>query len=148
MERSSRMKQLSLGILNGGRIERRPKRELRRRQVSLFTQSGACLAMRVRVANTVVSRFIGLLARKELAHDEGLLLVRGGTVHTFGMRFAIDLVFLDREMRVEAFSRDVRPWRISLAPPRTAFVLELPAGRIGSIKLNAQERLVMRTRLS
>jgi uncharacterized membrane protein (UPF0127 family) len=118
----------------------------RLRLVALFKPDGECVAGRVRLAKTMLSRFIGLLARNRLAPDEGVLLCPGGAIHTFGMRFAIDLVFLDAELRVRAFCRRVQPWRISLAPPGTAFVLELPAGRIDHTKLSAMERLVMRSR--
>lgn len=114
------------------------------RLVSMFTSKGDCLAERVRLANTVLSRSIGLLVRRQLAADEGLLLAPGGSIHTFGMRFAIDVIFLDAELRVRALSRRVRPWRISLAPPQTAFVLELPAGRIDEVRLDCSEPLVLR----
>jgi uncharacterized membrane protein (UPF0127 family) len=114
------------------------------RLVSMFTAKGECLARRVRMANTLLSRSIGLLARSQLDGDEGLLLAPGGSIHTFGMRFPIDVIFLDAELRVRALSRRVHPWRISLAPPRTAFVLELPAGRIDEMKLDCSEPLVLR----
>lgn len=114
------------------------------RLVSMFTSKGECLAGRVRLANTVLSRWIGLLARRQIADDEGLLLAPGGSIHTFGMRFSIDVIFLDAELRVRALSRRVRPGRISLAPPRTAFVLELPGGRIDQVKLDCSEPLVLR----
>lgn len=127
------------------RSEERRRDQEQRRLVSFFTQDERCLAREVRIASTVISRFVGLLDRAGLATDEGLLLAPGGTVHTFGMRFPIDLVFLDAELRVNAFCRRVQPWRICLAPPRTSFVLELPAGRIDAIKLHAEDRLALRS---
>lgn len=121
------------------RAHRRP------RLVSVFRPNGECLAGRVRIARTAFSRFLGLLMRSRLARDEGMLLAPGGSIHTFGMRFSIDVVFLDAGFGVKAFCRHVRPWRVSLAPPATAFVLELPAGRLDEIKLNALDRLILRS---
>ena len=142
------MGHVATGVRAGGVrwvwFRERRRQKLRRRLVSLYSVGGECLASRVRVARTVLSRFVGLLARNGLASDEGLLLVPGGAIHTFGMRFPIDVIFLDAEFRVAAFCRRVQPCRIALAPPRTAFVLELPAGRIDALRLEAKQRLVLR----
>ena len=52
------------------------------------------------VARTSFTRMRGLLGRRGLAEGEGLLLQPAGSIHTFFMRFPIDVVFLDREQRV------------------------------------------------
>ena len=82
----------------------------------------------VHVANTFWSRFVGLLGRRTLAQDEGLLFVPGASIHTLGMRFPIDLVFMDASMKVLRVVADVRPWRFVFAPRRARFVLELNSG--------------------
>ena len=84
---------------------------------------------RVRFANNFMSRCIGLLNRSGLADDEGLLFAPGGSIHTLGMRFAIDVVFLDARFTVLQVQVNVKPWRFALAPARTRFVLELGASR-------------------
>ncbi|MFN3653003.1 MAG: DUF192 domain-containing protein [Armatimonadota bacterium] len=71
---------------------------------------------------------LGLLARPPLKPGEGLWLVPGGSIHTWGLRYAIDVLFLDRDLRVLRVARGVRPWRVALAPRGTAGVVELPAG--------------------
>jgi uncharacterized membrane protein (UPF0127 family) len=69
----------------------------------------------------------GLLGRTGLESGEGLLLRPCGSVHTLFMRFAIDVVFCDRDLAVLAVRPDVRPWRTAGA--RGAKVtLELAAG--------------------
>ncbi|MGH8175593.1 MAG: DUF192 domain-containing protein [Steroidobacter sp.] len=101
--------------------------------ISLGTADGRCIAHDVRIADTLVARSIGLLRERSLAEHQGLLLVPGGSIHTLGMRFPIDVVFLDRRMRVLNLAPNVAPKRFRLAPAGTARVLELAAGRIAQV---------------
>jgi len=82
----------------------------------------------------------GLLGRKELPDGEGILLRPAGSVHTFFMRFPIDVVFLDRDLRVVSVARDVPPWKARGARGAKA-VLELAAGEIARRKLVAGDAL-------
>jgi hypothetical protein len=79
------------------------------------------------VAATPFTRLRGLLGRKSLPSGQGILLRPAGSIHTFFMRFAIDAVFLDDELRVVAIAADLRPWRAAGKRGARA-VLELPAG--------------------
>ena len=79
------------------------------------------------VAETPLARTKGLLGRRALGEGEGLLLRRTWSIHTFFMRFPIDAVFLDREMRVVSLRPDLKPWRAA-AKRGAKSVLELPAG--------------------
>jgi uncharacterized membrane protein (UPF0127 family) len=83
---------------------------------------------RVRIASTFLQRCVGLLATKSLAPDEGLMFVPGGSIHTCGMRYPIDVVFLSEHLDVLEVVPHLQPWRLALAPPRTEFVLELASG--------------------
>src|SRR5215207_4523882 len=65
----------------------------------------------IAVADTRRTRMKGLLGRRSLEPGEGLLLQPAGSVHTAFMRFAIDVVFLDRDLRVLRVAASVRPWR-------------------------------------
>lgn len=96
--------------------------------MDLMTAQGALLA-NVRIASTFCSRLVGLLARHSLAPAEGLLLVPGGNVHTLGMRFPIDIVFVDAHFVVLKVATAVRPYRHVSAPRGTWGALELRAGR-------------------
>lgn len=82
---------------------------------------------RVVVARSFGARCIGLLARSALSHGEGMLFVPGGGIHTFGMRFALDVVFLGERFAALAVAEGVPPWRCISAPRGTHFVLELLA---------------------
>lgn len=87
------------------------------------------IADRVQLAGDGRSRRKGLLGRERLAGGEGLWIVPCEAVHTFWMRFAIDLVYLDRKHRVLKVRTHVGPWRMS-ACLRAHSVIELAAGTI------------------
>ncbi|HKU14547.1 MAG TPA: DUF192 domain-containing protein [Steroidobacteraceae bacterium] len=104
--------------------------------VALRTAEGRWIAHEVRIACSLRSRWLGLARERSLATRAGLLLspARGG-IHTLGMRFAIDIVFLTPQMRVLRLAPRVPPWRVLLAPRGTGRVLELAAGQIASTSL-------------
>lgn len=81
----------------------------------------------VDVPETGRERARGLIGRGALAPHDGLLLRNCRSVHTFGMRFAIDAVLLDRDDRVLRIVR-MRPRRILLPRPQVRHVLEVAAG--------------------
>ena len=85
------------------------------------------------VADSGPKRNKGLLGRDRLSPGEGLWIVPCEAVHTFAMRFAIDLVYLDRKNRIKKLSSDVPPWRLSACLSAHS-VLELPAGTIRDTK--------------
>src|SRR5688572_22492650 len=88
------------------------------------------LATTVRTASGFVTRLVGLLGRKRLGAEEALLLTPCRGVHTFGMKFPIDLVFLDETGSVVATLEGLRPWRLSPVYRRAHSVLELRDGTI------------------
>lgn len=87
------------------------------------------LAHSVELAGDRSHRRKGLLGRKSLPDGEGLWIVPCEAVHTFFMRFPIDLIYLDRGHRVVKTRTNVGPWRLS-GCLRAHSVLELPAGTI------------------
>ena len=81
------------------------------------------------MATNPVSRFFGLMGRKELPAGEGLLLRPCASVHTMFMRFPVDVVFCDGDLRVLGVAAEVPKWR--MRSQRGAKVaLELAAGEI------------------
>lgn len=96
-------------------------------QGTLRNENGDVVCERCTVARTPLARMRGLLGRSGLAPDEGLLLQPAGSVHTFFMRFPIDVVFLDGERRVLRVASAVRPWRTAAAR-KAREVVELAAG--------------------
>lgn len=86
-----------------------------------------CVADRVATADTSAARMRGLLGRSSLDPGEGLWIVPCESVHTFFMRFAIDLVYLDRDLRVRKIRSAVPPWRASVCWSAHS-VVELASG--------------------
>jgi uncharacterized membrane protein (UPF0127 family) len=87
----------------------------------------AVICERCQVAETAPARLRGLLGRRELRPGEGMLLRPSSSIHTAFMRFPIDAVFLDAELRVLKVHSDLAPWRAAGAR-RARAVLELAAG--------------------
>lgn len=80
-------------------------------------------------ADTSAQRRTGLLKHKNLPAGEGLWIVPCEAIHSFGMKFAIDVLFLDRKNRVRKVRERMVPWRIAGSLPAHS-TLELPAGTI------------------
>ena len=93
----------------------------------LVKADGAVVCERCVVADNPWTRLKGLLGRRGLPSGEGLLIKPTGSIHMFFMRFPIDAVFLDRELRVIAVVADLHPWRMA-ARRGAKSVLELSAG--------------------
>ena len=94
--------------------------------LAILKADGEVLTRRCVLADTPVARFKGLMGRKRLAEDEGMLLATG-SIHTSFMRFPIDAVFLDPRLQVVRVVQALKPWRVAIARSAHA-VLELPAG--------------------
>jgi hypothetical protein len=98
------------------------------------------LAGTLEVAASGKQRRKGLLGRAALAADEGLWIVPCESVHTFFMRFAIDLVYLDRRNRVRKVRSAVLPWRLSACLSAHS-VLELAPGTIEKTRTEKGDQL-------
>jgi uncharacterized protein len=95
--------------------------------VVVVDAGGCVVCRRCTVADRPLTRLRGLLGRSSLPAGDGLLLRPSPSVHTWFMRFPIDVVFLDRDLHVLAVRHSVRPWRMAGRRGARA-VLELAAG--------------------
>lgn len=100
------------------------------------------MATAAEVADTSAKRRIGLLKHERLERGEGLWIVPCESVHTFFMRFPIDLVYLTRDHRVRKTRPAVKPWRMSACLPAHS-VLELPAGTVADTGTQKGDQLVI-----
>jgi len=82
------------------------------------------------LATTLLDRLRGLLGRKSLPAGQGLLLRPCNGIHTFFMKFPIDVVFLDKENQVIVFYKNLQPNRLTSIYKTVHSVLELPAGTL------------------
>jgi uncharacterized protein len=111
------------------------------KMIALRTESGGVVCARCRLATTALRRMRGLLGRRGLDEDEGLLLRPAPSIHTLFMRFAIDVVFLDGDDCVVKIVPALAPWRFAGARGAKA-ALELPAGRAEELGLRVGDRVV------
>jgi uncharacterized protein len=89
------------------------------------------LADAAEVADTSEKRRTGLLKHERLEAGQGLWIVPCESVHSFFMKFAIDLVYLDRDKKVRKVRHRMVPWRVSACLSAHS-ILELPAGAVAA----------------
>lgn len=100
------------------------------KRIAVLNQARGCsLGDSIERADTSKSRRKGLLKRSGLGKGEGLWIVPCEAIHTFFMRFDIDVLFVDKKLRVVKAVPRLPPWRLAMSW-RASSVLELPAGTI------------------
>ena len=93
------------------------------------SNSGDVLLNKLRTANSFLQRLAGLQFAKPLEPDGGLLLRHCRSVHTFCLRFSIDVAFLSRDFEVLELRLNVRPWRLVVPKSKgVEHVIEVTAG--------------------
>src|SRR5438105_5409921 len=110
------------------------------RVVRLTADDGRVVCERCSLAESAFSRMRGLLGRSGLESGEGILLRPAGSIHTAFMRFAIDAVFLDRELAVLKVAEALPPWRAARSAGAKA-VVELGPGEAARRGIRVGERL-------
>jgi uncharacterized membrane protein (UPF0127 family) len=93
---------------------------------------GTILADNAVIAQSLLKRTIGLLNRKNLEAGEALIISPCNSIHTFFMRFSIDVVFINKDYKVIKTISCLKPFRISRVYWLSSKVIELPAGAISS----------------
>jgi uncharacterized membrane protein (UPF0127 family) len=96
----------------------------------LNTTRNTVLGEEITVAGTSLRRLVGLLGKSKLEPGTGLLIIPSQAIHTVAMRFAIDVVFLDRDWRVIHLRHTMAPYRMTGLHWKARCVLELPSGVI------------------
>jgi len=96
---------------------------------------------RIKIADTFLSRFLGLLGKKGISPGEGVLIVPCNSVHTLFMRFTIDVIFLDERMKVIKILPLLKPYRFSPIVRGAHSVLELAEGEIERIGIEVDDLL-------
>jgi uncharacterized membrane protein (UPF0127 family) len=95
-------------------------------------------------ANTVLKRMVGLLNRGQFGAGEGLLLDRCYGIHTFGMRFPIDVLFLDKDLCVIRAVKALPPYRTCVVK-KSVYVLEVPVGALDASHTSEGDQIQIRT---
>ena len=105
--------------------------------------TGRIIAANVEMADTVAKRAIGLLGRKTLAEGYALWLEPCNGIHTFGMRFAIDVLYLDKNGIALRLLPDVRPNRMRLPLRGVRVTVEFPAGTLAAQSVRVGEHYLL-----
>jgi hypothetical protein len=111
----------------------------------VISGSGTAVCERCQLADSFWTRGRGLLGRSGLDPDEGILLVPGSSIHMFGMKFAIDVIYLTREDVVTDFVENIAPGKAHVAKngagkPYSA--LEVAAGTIARTGVRVGDQLL------
>jgi hypothetical protein len=101
------------------------------------------LAFRVQVADSFLSRLIGLLGRRSLQPDGGVWIVPANAIHTIGMLFSFDLVLIDKDFKVVGLRELVRPFSITRPNLRAESVIELPAHTVFRSRTEIGDQLMI-----
>ena len=99
------------------------------------------LATSLLEAKSLPERLWGLIPRRNLNPGEGLWIPLCNSIHTLFMRFELDILFVDKNLRVVDRREKLRPWKLILPVWRAYGVLELPAGTIASTETQIGDEL-------
>jgi uncharacterized membrane protein (UPF0127 family) len=112
--------------------------------VKIINQSkNTVLAEKAIIADTAFQRMKGLLGRDSLQPKEALVIRPGNSIHTFFMRFAIDVLFLDKEGFVLKVIQRLRPFRLTAIYFRASSAVELPAGTIQESFTQPKDKIII-----
>jgi len=105
------------------------------------TTRNSCLGEQVGMADSSLRRLVGLLGKRSLAPGRGLFIVPSQAIHTVGMAFPIDVVFVDKRYSVLGIREAVRPFRVTRVFWKALGVLELPVGTIRDSRTEVGDQL-------
>ena len=103
-----------------------------------FYKTEGQVALDIRLATSFIARLRGLLGYPPLVRSQGLWLFPCNSVHTFGMTYPLDILFLDRHCRPVKAVLDVPAWRILVCTSAVS-VMELPAGGLRALAAAGSE---------
>lgn len=117
---------------------------MERRTYCVYNKTRECfLSLGVTPADTVFTRLKGLIGRLKMRSDEGLWVVPSSGVHTWGVLFPLDLVYLDENLRVIYVTEHFPRFKVAPLRIRAASVLELPTHTIYSSQTQPGDQLVI-----
>ena len=99
------------------------------------------IGTRITVADTCLTRLLGLLGKRRLDAGCGLLITPSSGVHTFGMLFTIDVIALNKNLQVLKLWPDLAPFRMTSISRKTHSILELAAGQISACGMRVGDQL-------
>lgn len=88
------------------------------------------ISQQLKIAESFFERLIGLMFKEKMEGFDGLLIKQCRSIHTFFMKYPLDIVFMNNEMKVKKIIRNMKPWRMTFIYFTSTQVLELQAGTL------------------
>lgn len=110
--------------------------------IRLITKENEVVLENVVIADRFFSRLKGLMGKNTMEDDEGLLIRPCNSIHTFFMKFNLDIAFIDKNFMVLEIYRDLAPNKLSKIYKKSKFVIESKTGSLNKLKKGEQIQIV------
>ena len=111
------------------------------RQQIIHTTTQEILFPHAIIPKSYFRRLIGLMGQEALERGSALMITGCGAIHTHFMKFTIDIIFVDKDLRIRSIYKNVRPWRFVFAGPPSYSVIEFTSGYFDYEKINIGDQL-------
>jgi uncharacterized membrane protein (UPF0127 family) len=105
--------------------------------------NGKCIADQVEIAQSLFQRMVGLLGRSKMVDGSGLYFPGCRSIHSFFMKISIDVLFLDKELKITKMISCLRPYRLAFSPLKTKHTLELSCGALKELQLKVGDTILL-----
>lgn len=107
----------------------------------LNTSKNTTLGENISLADTFLTRTLGLIPRSSISDGEGLIIDPCNSIHMFFMRFPIDVLFVGSDNIVVYVIKNIKPWRVSKVVWNAKYVIELPVGTVERTNTKVGDKL-------
>ncbi len=106
-------------------------------------KDGTSVSLKAKAADNFLLRMLGLMFRKGMHEQEAIIFYKAPSIHTFFMRFAFDLVFLDKNGRVVRICPSIKPWKLIFCY-QSAITIEFSPGTVIRSSLEIGDSLIIK----
>ena len=99
----------------------------------------------IKIADNFFTRFKGLMFKKELNVNEGLIINPCNSIHMFFMNFPLDILFVNENNEVVEILENIKPWRVSKLYFNAEYVVELPINTVKSKNIQKNQKIFIKT---
>lgn len=99
----------------------------------------------IKIADNFFTRFKGLMFKKELNINEGLIINPCNSIHMFFMNFPLDILFVNENNEVVEILENIKPWRVSKLYFNAEYVVELPINTVKSKNIQKNQKIFIKT---
>lgn len=96
----------------------------------IIKNSNITISEDVMVANSFFKRFKGLMFSKELPEDKALYIIPCSEIHTFNMKYSIDVLYLDKNNNIIYLDENMKPGKIGRHVKNGSSIIEIPSGKV------------------